>query len=220
MSSKAWEAFDQNAEDIDRLLEIHEAIGGPGSGRRFGLEVLNKSAIVLITAFWESYCEDIASESLQHIVDYANSSDDLPKELEKRVASEISKMKHELAVWKLADDSWREYLRDRLGDIREARNRNFNTPKTSNVDDMFLSSIGVKKLSTHWRWERMGVAAASSKLDHFVELRGDIAHRGKHSQSVTKKQVEDYLNHVSRLAQETDRCVNGHVKQITGKPLW
>ena len=37
-------------------------------GRRYHLEVLNKSAIVLVTSFWEAYCEDIAAEGLAHIV--------------------------------------------------------------------------------------------------------------------------------------------------------
>jgi hypothetical protein len=32
--------------------------------------VLNKSAIVLLTAFWEAYCEDLAAEALNHVGDH------------------------------------------------------------------------------------------------------------------------------------------------------
>ena len=68
MPSKARRAFDDSAKDVKRLLEIHKTIGGNAPGRRAGLEVLNKSAIVLITAIWEAYCEDISAEALEHIV--------------------------------------------------------------------------------------------------------------------------------------------------------
>ena len=54
MPSKAKKAFDDNANDIKRLLEIHLQFGGSKQGRRRQLEVLNKSGIVLITSFWET----------------------------------------------------------------------------------------------------------------------------------------------------------------------
>ena len=56
MPSKARVNFEANAADVSRLLEIHKYFGGDAKGRRFRLEVLNKSAIVLITAIWEAYC--------------------------------------------------------------------------------------------------------------------------------------------------------------------
>lgn len=54
MTSMARKAFDESKADVDRLLEIHENLGGTAPGRRRRLEVLNKSAIVLITAIWEA----------------------------------------------------------------------------------------------------------------------------------------------------------------------
>src|ERR1019366_3918284 len=101
------EAFDDNVQDIERLLELHVASGGAAKGRRFGLEVLNKSAIVLLTSFWEAYCEDIAAEALEHIVAHTPSADKLPKELKKVIAKELKEELNELAVWKLADGNWR-----------------------------------------------------------------------------------------------------------------
>ena len=79
MSSNARKAFDRNAEDVDRLLEIHQNLGGDAQGRRFRLEVLNKSAIILITAFWEAYCEDIAAEALEHVINHVPTASELPK---------------------------------------------------------------------------------------------------------------------------------------------
>jgi hypothetical protein len=60
MPSAAWTQFVANCADIDQLLTIHTDIGGGSAGRR-KLEVLNKSAIVLITAYWEAYCEDVSA---------------------------------------------------------------------------------------------------------------------------------------------------------------
>src|SRR6266404_6762364 len=64
MPSKAKMTFDQNCADVDRLLEIHADLAGPAPGRKFGVEVLNKSAVVLICAFWEAFVEVIVAEAL------------------------------------------------------------------------------------------------------------------------------------------------------------
>jgi RiboL-PSP-HEPN len=103
MATKARAAFDDNAKDIERLLELHQSEGGSTPGRRYGLGVLNKSAIVLITAFWEAYCEDIAAEGLNHLVKHAKTAETLPNELKKIVAKALKSEQHELAIWKLSD---------------------------------------------------------------------------------------------------------------------
>jgi len=46
MPSKPRRAFDYNALDIARLLEIHKTLGGSAPGQRVQPEVLNKSAMV------------------------------------------------------------------------------------------------------------------------------------------------------------------------------
>jgi hypothetical protein len=51
MPSKAKVALDENLGDVERLLELHQEKGGGARGRRYGLEVLNKAAIVLITSY-------------------------------------------------------------------------------------------------------------------------------------------------------------------------
>ena len=215
MPSKARKSFDENIKDIDRLLEIHETIGGPEQGRRHGLEVLNKSAIVLITSFWEAYCEDIAYEGLAHIADNLVSSDDLPKEIKKRVAKELKKCKHELAIWKISDSKWRAYLKASVEPIED-----LNTPKAAQIDELFSDLLGIHKISESWYWQGMSSENARKKLDRFVTLRGSIAHRGESVKSVQKREVEDYVEFVRRLAAETGGRVNSHVKGLTGKSLW
>ena len=221
MPSKARTAFDENLKDIGILMELHQQESGTSRGRRYDLEVLNKSAIVLITSYWEAYCEDIAAEALAHIIKYSKSADALPKELKKVIAKELESDKNDLAIWKIADRKWKNYLQSRLEKLQEARNRKLNTPRADNIDQLFESAIGISKISSSWNWAtKMTVARSRTKLEKFVTLRGSIAHRGKSSESVKKAEVQDYLGFIKQLAAKTGGRVNSNVKIVTGKPLW
>lgn len=221
MPSNARTAFDKNLKDIERLLELHRQEGGTSRGRRYDLEVLNKCALVLITSYWEAYCEDIAAEGLAHIVKYAGSADALPKELKKAVAKELKNDHNELAIWNVADRKWKEYLQSRLEKLQEARNRKLNNPKSDNIDQLFESALGIARISSSWKWvTTMTATRARAKLDRFVTLRGSIAHRGKAAENVRKAQVQDYLRFITRLASKTGERVNSYVENVTGRPLW
>jgi hypothetical protein len=220
MPSKARTAYDNNAKDVQRLLKIHADVGGDAQGRRFGLEVLNKSAVVLITAIWEAYCEDIAAEALEHLVTHVPSGSQLPKNLRKKIAEEIKSEANDLAMWDLADSGWKAKARTRLASLAEERNRRLNTPKSDQIDDLFATAIGLCDVSDSWHWKRMSVQHAREKLDKYVTLRGAIAHGGTAAASVYKWQVVDYFRHVTRLVGKTGGRINSHVRSATGKSLW
>jgi len=220
VASQSRRAFDNSAEDVKRLLEIHSDLGGDATGRRHRLEVLNKSAIVLITALWEAYCEDLASEALEHLVSRVAEASTLPRELKKRIAREVKAETSDLAMWDLADSGWKAKTRGRLATLTEERNRRLNTPKTANIDQLFADAIGLTLVSDRWHWPNMTVDTARKKLDAFVSLRGAIAHRGKDSTTCKKVQVEDYFDHVRRLVAKTGGGVNTFVRGVTGVGLW
>ncbi len=221
MPSKAEQALIDNLSDIDKLLELHTSEGGDGRGRRYGLEVLNKSAMVLITSYWEAFCEDLAEEALEHILTNSSSSDDLPLDIKKIISKELKKDQNELSVWEVADNKWKQFLSARLTKLKEERNRKLNTPKTSNIDDLFEKTLGLKNISSNWRWSRkLTINGAREKLDKFIELRGEIAHRGQPADSVKKAQVTDYREFIEKLASKTSSAVNKHVNDITGVGLW
>lgn len=217
MATKSRRAFDKHCSDIDQLLTIHQEIGGTNVGRR-QLEVLNKSAIVLLTAFWEAYCEDLAAEALQHLVKHAPAWSAIPKELKKRVAKALREDLDELAVWRLAGRGWRTVLTERLEGLTEERNRKLNTPKTTYINELFLKALGIE-VSDTWHWSKMPVASAAAKLDKYVELRGNIAHRGQGLKSVRKEHVREYYEHLKRLVGKTGGRVSAVVKQATGRSL-
>lgn len=221
MSSNAWKAFSENRKDIARLLELHALEGGAARGRRWRLEVLNKSAIVLITAFWEAYCEDIAAEGLLHIVTHAPNAEALPVELRKQLAKELKAEVHELSIWKVAGDGWRTLLQARLDKMREDRNRGLNTPKSAEINDLFFKSLGIERISDCWRWLPTTTSEkARAKLDRFIVLRGSIAHRGRDLKTVKKAQVKDYFVFVRHLAWKTGICVRKFAEKATNKPPW
>jgi RiboL-PSP-HEPN len=220
VASQARRNFDKNADDIVRLLEIHGDLGGSARGRRYRLEVLNKSAIVLITSFWEAYCEDLAAEALEHILKHSRDADALSKDIKKLVAKELEGDPNQLAVWSLADDGWRRVLQGRLSRLQEERNRRLNTPKSENIDQLFLNALGIPKVSSSWRWHKVTAAQARDKLDKYVNLRGEIAHRGAAASGCKKVQVEDYFAFMKRLVGKTGGRVNLHVVKMTGRAMW
>lgn len=220
MASKARKAFDANVKDIDKLLELHAEQGGDQPGRRYGLEVLNKSAIVLITSFWESYCEDIAEEALEMIVAHAPNADALPNAIKKVIARGLKEDKNELAIWQISDAKWRDVLRANFASLKVERNSTFSTPKSFNVNKLFETGVGLTDMSSHWKWPKMITVSAAKKLNDFVSMRGDIAHRGSSTTTVKKSEVVVYLNHVKKLAALTGGVVKRHVKTITGQDLF
>lgn len=220
MTSHAQTAFVENCEDIERLLEIHSDITPEGRGRKWKVEALHKSAFVLLTAFWEAFCEDLAAEALDHLVKHSTTANGLPSELQKLVGQELKDDLHDLAVWRLADDGWRTVLSSRLTKLQEERNRKLNTPKTSQINDLFKSVVGVENVARAWYWPKMSAAAAATKLDAFVRLRGEIAHRGSAATSVTRQQVNDYYNHVKRLTTRTQARIAEVITTSTGAMPW
>ncbi len=221
MPSNAYKAFQANAKDIEKLLLLHEGESGTKAGRRYGLEVLNKSAIVLITSYWEAYCEDIVSAGIECLVEKAPSSEKLPTSLKRLIAKELKENKHELSIWELSGEGWRKVLRDRLDILQNKRNRKLNTPKSSNIIEMFNDGIGILDISSRWRWPtQMTPERARKKLDRYVDLRNQIAHRGGALKPVTKAQVKDYFDFIQKIVNHTGGGINIHIRQITGKHLF
>jgi hypothetical protein len=219
--SSAQETLLSNSADIDRIFEIHNLLraGQRGIGRQ-RLEVVNKAAVVLVTAFWEAFCEDLATEAVSHLAEHAKSPQDLPLGLRKRIARDLTKDRHELAIWQLADDGWRSLLKGRLGELQEERDWKLNTPKAERIDWFFQSALGLVHISDSWRWPGMSAEGARDKLDRYIALRGEIAHRGAAAKPVSKTTVKNYYNHVSHLASCTGSAINLAMENATGRPLY
>ena len=143
----ALETFFEHEKEIDRLIEIHGKIAGTGRGHKANVKVLHKSAFVLITAFWEGFCEDLAEQGLTHLLSHSASSSSLPKDLKKLIAKELKEDINQIAVWDLSDTGWRSVVQSRMVRLTEDRNRRLNTPKTSQINDLFAQALGFQGVS-------------------------------------------------------------------------
>lgn len=195
----ARDIFEKNAQDIERLPQVHANGSGDTQGRKFYVEVLNKSAIVLITAFWEAYCEDLIAEAQNAVVTQNFVSKTIPESLKKQVAEELKKEPHDLAIWKLADFGWKTVRHERLERYSEKPNRSLNSQNSANVIELFELTIGLTDMTVAWKWKQMNVANAKEKLDLYVEFRGAIAHRGQAADSGTTIHITDNFSDVRHL---------------------
>jgi hypothetical protein len=220
MPTKAKVRFEENCADVERLLQIHNEIAGNAPGRKYGVEVLNKSAIVLICAVWEAYVEDVVSEALDFVVVKTVDIAKLPLDLRKVVAKSVKQDLNDLSPWTLAGDGWKAVLHGNLLAAKGKYLSNWHTPKSGNIRDLFAQALGLADLPSKWQRPWLSSAKAIAKLDAFVTLRGAIAHRGKASESVKKNVAAGFLWLVGELVNFTDAAVNAHVNSITGARIF
>jgi len=212
--------FVDNAREVLGLLEIHESKTGKKRGRRFGMEIVNKSGIVMITACWEAFVEDTAVEAFEFLLAQTSDHSTLPSGILRRVAKHLKEDKNEIRIWNLANDGWKQVLRDYRKELLHSHVSFFNTPRAGNVDDLFKALLDYDALSNEWHWNRISADSAKKKLADYITLRGAIAHRVKASESVLKDDVVDYSVFIMRLAVRTSNVIRDHVHKLVGKYPW
>jgi hypothetical protein len=208
--------FISNLKEVDRLADIHAAVTKPGPGRKHHVEVLHKSAIVLLVACWEAFVEDLAKNSLAAVIAVATDPLVIPTEVRDRIASKLQGQK----AWQLAGDGWKTACKNHLKEVLERTIGMLNTPKTAQVNELFEKVLGHKNLSSDWKWRGRSVQAAQAALDALVTLRGSIAHRVKTAQSVKKSDVAEAQVLLLRLAGRSDNAINSAVNSLVADKPW
>lgn len=219
MPSMARLNLERTGSEIRDFYAVHQLVKDMPAVRR-KLTVLNKGTIVLLSAIWEGFCEDLTAEALQLLVDGAPDAAALPTPLQRIVARELKQSPHELAVWRLAGDGWRDVLHTRLSHLQKERNRRLNTPTSTNIDDFFKQALGIDEISSHWATTRASAKENASRLDAFIELRNAIAHRGLGNAVVSKAMIKNFNNHIQRLATLTESGVEQLVERSIGCHPW
>lgn len=212
--------FDANKADIDRLWEIHALVAGVGAGRKHQVEVLNRSAIVVITACWEAYVEDVATEAFDFLLKEATSALQIPAKVRTTASKELKEALDDKRIWELADVGWRTVLLRHRDAVIKKWVSSLNTPKSKQVDGLFEELVGLATLHSQWSWQSMGAEDAKKKLDAYITIRGQIAHRVKHNEGVYKSWGTDFLAHVERLVEKSDAAVADHLFAVVAKRPW
>lgn len=214
--SKALDRISKNVEEIDDLLQAHaEATGGGKPGRpERRAQVLNKSGIVLICAFWQSYCEDVLFEILGALSRGRLSA--VPEALRVAIGNRIlsqtapgepRKNPDPKQMWRLAGIGWKEEILDLITRLSDDRSRPLDSPNSTEVTNLFSRYLGVRDISKQWHWQGMSAARACAKLDHFVKIRHKIAHRGSNEVTIKKLDVIEFGYHINHLANRTDNAL-------------
>jgi len=199
MPSKAKIDFVNNTFDLERLFAIHANVSGQGEGRRHGVEVLNKSAIVLITACLESYVEDVVKEALEFLIKKCDDPNKIPNKVKVSAFDPLKDSGDPTKAWKIAGSGWKKVLKDNKDRYTKKFIGYFNTPNPDNINELIHNVIGFREISSKWRWQGMSKKASHDKLVEYIKMRGAIAHRTRHMRSITKSMAEDYLQFVERI---------------------
>jgi hypothetical protein len=184
------------------------------------VEVLNKSAIILLVACWEAYVEDLAATAFDIIAAAATSADVFPSSVLVLASKELRSDPDETKVWQLAGEGWKRVLQGHRTALFDRFIGKLNTPKPALVDDLFLRLLGLQKLSASWRWHGTTSANAAARLISLVALRGEIAHRVTVGRSVRKQDVIDATNLVGRLSAASSNRVSQFLIERTGSAPW
>ena len=205
-----------NLTETESLLDIHRKVAGNGPGRKYGVEVLNKSALVLLVACWEAYVEDTVSAALDFMITNCIDHKVFPKNVLERVGS----TKQGLKSWDLAGDGWKTELRANMTAILAKTTGLLNTPRAGQVDELFFKVIGLPNLSSTWKWNNVTSTQITNRLSDLIATRGAIAHRVKHSDKVYKKTVIEAAHLIGRLSARTNNETRTHVHRLIGTYPW
>lgn len=129
---------------------------------------------LMLASIWEAFHTRCVSEAAGFLSGFCRANTALPKELRMRIAAEIKREKDELSPWSLAGDEWRALILRRV-DADELRLR---SGKSAHIDEYYLASIGLMKLTTKWSGSRKAKISNAAAIDTFIAVRDKITHRG------------------------------------------
>lgn len=212
--------FEKNINEVKRLLEIHKQLAGNAPGRKYNVEVLNKSAIVLLVACWEAFIEDLASSAFKFMLAHAADHTAFPDDVLAIASKKLKSAQDNREVWRLAGIGWRSVLEEHRADLFKEYIGKLNTPKPKQVDGLFSSLLGLSSISSKWFWHTVPHDKACQKLTGLIELRGSIAHQVGAGKAVSKALVLDYLSFIYRLAVISSNQTRAFAAARTKKIPW
>jgi hypothetical protein len=201
MPSCAFQKFENNLlQEVYNILDSHYRLNHVGKGRR-GLGHITRSGVLMLCAAWELYLEELLLESVQILTERAEGPRDLPKKVYKEIAHHVRSVKDESKPLDMAGDGWKNvfesHAKNGIGGI--------NTPKSTQIDPLFEKYLGLEELSSCWSYGK-------GDIDHFVSIRGDIAHRGRDAGYVHKGTLTRYKEVIYTSCIETDNHVADYIR--------
>lgn len=210
----------ENTIEVTRLMNIHEAVGGKKPGRKFGLEVLNKSGVVLLVACWEAFVGELARQSFRFLLKNSKNPGSFSNKVLALAGRSLRAAEDETRIWELAGDGWKRVLNSHGERILRQNLAYVNVPDSKKVDEVFEKLLGIRRLSSSWSWAGMPAYRSRRKLDALVTLRHEIAHRVSTRRPVYKVTVIKHADFVHRLAEVTSNHLREILLSKTKKSPW
>lgn len=213
--------FFSNVTEANDLAKIHLEIAGKKPGRKDKkVQILNKSSIVLLTACWETYVEEVVSAGFEFLIENCEAHSNIPSSVLVKSSKQLKDDKDNSSIWKLAGDGWKDILKEYGNEILGQKIDYFHVPRPDNIDTLYENLLGMKKVTSHWKWKNMNNNAVKTKLNDFIDLRGSIAHKIKTDRNVWKKDVKEYRILLIFISIILHNRVNDFLKLKTGKRPW
>lgn len=191
--------------DVHRLIEAHNELNPEGRGRRY-LGHITRSGVVMLCAAWELYIEDVCKESVEFLSRNSQTPNFLPNRVKGMISKHVKNGKnHEFAVLELCHDGWKKVYKNACQNAVER----LHAPKFGTVSALFYDWLGVNdiELESSWRNEK-------ERLNEFVTLRGEIAHRGADAQYVNRDSLKTYAALIETFVIDTDNFLADHLKVV------
>lgn len=212
--------FFDNLDKVQELLAIHEKIAGTTKGRKSGVETLNKSCIVLLTACWETFIEELAGNAFDYLLKNAKTHSIIPFNVLTKASNDLKNDKDNRKIWELADTGWKTVLSKYKNQIINKELDYFHVPRPENINDLYEKLLGINTITKYWKWKRMNNNSVIKTLNDFIDLRGEIAHKLKSSRSILKKDVLYYTKFINCCGVILHNATTMHLEKTTGKSPW
>lgn len=204
MPSVSFSSFRKKIKsDVDRLIATYEDLTPGGRGRKH-LGHITGSAVVVLSAAWELYIEELIVESAGHLIKCVKHAEQLPDSTKKTLSDSVKrKGQHEHAPLRLADEGWKSVL----AEICIYKTEKLNTPKGGNIDELFDTLLGYSGLMDSWSIDL-------NDIDNIVTVRGGVAHRGTSDYYVKINELKEYRRIIITTAFETDNIIPEYFRSL------
>lgn len=210
---KSLENFQLNIDDIKELLDL--------SGTLSSIEkksVIFRSAVVLLIATWEQYIEQLADSSILVLTDRLRDASTLPENVKQEMAlffvpekrSDMRKFSN--SVWQFSDKGWKMAYKNYC----LSSTSKLNTANSKQVTQLFLDVLGIRNVTSEWRFQELTSERCLNKLDDVVDLRHDIAHgANERVDELSEQYLREITEFVPSIALETFTIVSNHIAALS-----
>jgi hypothetical protein len=153
MPSKSYASFLIHLEDVRSLTDSHNLLVQGTRGRK-RLDYLTRSGVVMLSAAWERYNEDLLLECISIISKNVSDALNLPENVRKTLSNRIKNDKHELKPIELTGEGWKRVWFDYANE----KTLYLHNPKSVDLDKLFKEYLGFENPKYSDIWLRKSVA--------------------------------------------------------------